>query len=38
VNTTDRGLVKAGKASKDLTVGKETQMMFLPLGRKLGGT
>ena len=35
-----RGLVKAAAASKDLTVGKEVQKMFIPLevdsaGRKL---
>ncbi len=31
VNTLTEGLVKAAAASKDLTVGKQTQKMFLPL-------
>jgi len=40
VNDMTRGLVKAAAASKDLTVGKEVQKMFIPLevdsaGRKL---
>lgn len=34
VNTLTEGLVKAAKASKDLTVGKETQKMFLPLEKR----
>ena len=40
INEMTRGLVEAAKASKDLTLGKEIQKMFLPLdkdqtGRKL---
>lgn len=40
INDMTRGLVKAAAASKDLTVGKEVQKMFIPLetddtGRKL---
>ncbi|NLJ45155.1 MAG: SpoIIE family protein phosphatase [Treponema sp.] len=37
VNTLTEGLVKAAAASKDLTVGKETQKMFLPLHRNERG-
>ncbi len=34
VNTLTDGLVKAAAASKDLTVGKQTQKMFLPLEKR----
>ncbi len=37
VNTLTEGLVKAAAASKDLTVGKETQKMFLPLHKNERG-
>lgn len=37
VNTLTEGLVKAAAASKDLTVGKETQKMFLPLEKNSRG-
>ncbi|MBN2737776.1 MAG: SpoIIE family protein phosphatase [Spirochaetales bacterium] len=37
VNQMTQGLVKAAEASKDLTVGKEVQKMFIPLGKNEAG-
>ena len=37
VNTLTEGLVKAAAASKDLTLGKQTQKMFLPLQKNNRG-